>query len=58
VQYKDVKFSFHTESKLQKFLKNPAKYNKVELPVRMPPAEDKITLFALQNNEESTTFME
>ena len=39
-------------------MKNPAKYNKVELPVKMPPAEDKITLFALQNNEESTTFME
>ena len=37
VHYKDSKFSFESEFKLQKFLANPARYNNAELPVKMPP---------------------
>merc|ERR1712166_1299551 len=58
VQYKDSKFSFESEPKLQSFLLTPGRYHKKELPVTMPPQEDPVNLFALQGSEESTTFME
>jgi hypothetical protein len=47
VQYKDQKFCFESEHKLQKFLSTPARYNKAELPVKMPPHEDPVTLYSL-----------
>ena len=58
VQYKDNKYAFADEVKLQKFLRTPARYNNAELPVKMPPHDDPVSLFTLQGNEESTTYME
>lgn len=59
VQYKDKKFTFQDELKLQAFVKNPAKYNKIDLPTKMPPHDDPISLFNMsQNSEDSTIFME
>lgn len=58
VQYKDQKLTFENEVKLQKFLATPARYHKAELPVKMPPHEDPVSLYTLQGSEESTTFME
>lgn len=58
VQYKDQKFNFENEIKLQKFMVTPAKYHKAELPVKMPPSEDPVSLYALQGGIESTAFME
>lgn len=58
VQYKDNKFQFESEYKLQKFLLTPARYNKAELPVKMPPHEEPVSLYALQNSDDSTTFIE
>ena len=47
ISYKDFKYSFHTEYKLQRFLSNPFKYSKVQLPVKMPPIDDKVSLYQL-----------
>ena len=58
VHYKDTKFSFESEFKLQKFLQLPGRYHKAELPVKMPPHEDPVSLFALQASDDSTTFIE
>lgn len=58
VQYKDNKFQFESEYKLQKFIMTPSRYNKAELPVKMPPHEEPVSLFALQASEDSTTFIE
>lgn len=58
VHYKDTKFSFESEYKLQKFILTPGRYNKAELPVKMPPHDDPVNLFALQAGEDSTTFIE
>jgi YHS domain-containing protein len=44
VQYKDKKFSFMNEEKLQKFIATPARYHRAELPVKMPPIEDPVSL--------------
>merc|ERR1711957_717120 len=57
-QYKETKFCFENEVNLQKFLRTPAKYNGAELPTKMPPHQDPVSLHSLQQNEESTTFME
>ena len=56
--FKDGKFIFDTEYKLQRFLANPFKYARATLPVKMPPPEDKISLFNLQKMEDSIAFME
>lgn len=56
--YKETKFCFEDEQNLQKFLRTPAKYNGAELPVKMPPHQDPVPLHSLQQNAESTTFME
>jgi len=58
VQYKDQKFSFESEVKLQHFLLTPGRYHNKQLPVTMPPLEDPVNLFTLQGGVESTTFME
>lgn len=65
VQYKINKYCFADEHKLQKFLKKPGQYNKVELPIKMPPHEDPVSLHTLLTSkkndndvDESTTFME
>lgn len=42
VQYKDQKYCFENEAKLQKFLRTPGRYNKAELPVKMPPHDDPV----------------
>jgi hypothetical protein len=36
VHFKDNKYSFESEEKLQKYLMSPGRYNKAELPVKMP----------------------
>jgi adenylate/nucleoside-diphosphate kinase len=58
VNYKEHKFLFQSLAKLARFLANPKKYSSVQLPVKMPPQPDKVSLYTLQGNEESTTFME
>lgn len=58
VHYKDSKYCFENEIKLQHFLMTPNRYNKAELPVKMPPHKDPVSLFALQSNEDSTTYIE
>jgi len=66
VQYKDMKFCFESEFKLQKFLCTPGRYNKAELPVKMPPDDKAVSLFALrrealkdaEDQQDSTTFIE
>lgn len=42
------------------FLMTPFRYNKAELPVKMPPHEEPVSLYALQAspNDDSTTFIE
>jgi hypothetical protein len=56
--YKENKYIFENEFKLQRFLANPFKYSRASLPVKMPPHEDKISLFNLQKMEDSIAFME
>jgi hypothetical protein len=58
VIFKEDKFVFDSEFKLQRFLSNPFKYCKASLPVKMPPPEDKVSLFNLQKMEDSISFME
>ena len=58
VVFRDDKFVFDSEFKLQRFLSNPTKYSKASLPVKMPPPEDKVSLFNLQKMEDSISFME
>jgi hypothetical protein len=58
VLYKDDRYVFDSESKLQRFLTNPFKYSKATLPVKMPPPEDKVSLYNLQKMEDSISFME
>lgn len=56
--YREDKYIFETEFKLQRFLSNPSKYSKATLPVKMPPPEDKVSLYNLQRMEDSISFME
>ena len=58
ILFREGKFVFDNEFKLQRFLANPYKYAKATLPVKMPPPEDKISLFNLQKMEDSIAFME
>jgi hypothetical protein len=58
IVYREHKFIFDSEFKLQRFLANPFKYQKASLPVKMPPPEDKISLFNLQKMDDSIAFME
>jgi hypothetical protein len=58
IAYKEYKYAFHTEFKLQRFLANPFKYSKATLPVKMPPPDDKVSLYNLQRMEDSIAFME
>lgn len=58
VIYKEDKYVFDSEFKLQRFLSNPFKYCKASLPVKMPPPDDKVSLFNLQKMEDSISFME
>lgn len=47
IRFRDHKYVFENEYKLQRFLSNPFKYARATLPVKMPPPQDKITLFNL-----------
>lgn len=58
INYKEHKYAFETEYKLQRFYRNPFKYSKAHLPVKMPPAVDKVSLYNLQKMEDSISFME
>lgn len=58
ILYKEDRYVFESEFKLQRFLANPFKYSKATLPVKMPPPEDKVSLYNLQKMEDSISFME
>lgn len=58
IVYREDKYVFDSEFKLQRFLANPFKYSKAALPVKMPPPEDKVSLYNLQKMEDSISFME
>lgn len=58
ILFKEGKYVFDNEFKLQRFLVNPYKYARATLPVKMPPPEEKISLFNLQKMEDSIAFME
>lgn len=58
VVYREDKYIFDSEFKLQRFLANPFKYSRATLPVKMPPPEDKVSLYNLQKMEDSISFME
>jgi hypothetical protein len=47
VTFRDEKFIFDSEFKLQRFLANPFKYSKASLPIKMPPPDDKVSLYSL-----------
>lgn len=47
IVYREDKYVFDSEFKLQRFLANPFKYSKATLPVKMPPPEDKVSLYNL-----------
>jgi hypothetical protein len=40
VFFRDGKYVFDSEYKLQRFFANPFKYSKTNLPVKMPPTVD------------------
>lgn len=58
VYYKERKFLFASEKKLQAFLRRPGTYVSVELPTKMPPQNDPVCLADLQTAESSTVFIE
>jgi adenylate/nucleoside-diphosphate kinase len=58
ISYRENKFTFASEFKLQKFFQQPQRYHKVNLPVKMPPNDDKVGLFSLHKLDDSITFME
>lgn len=60
VQFKDYKYVMASEEKLQKFFLNPSRYvnDANQLPVKIPPAKDPVTLNALQKEDNSITFLE
>ena len=47
VNFKDTRFIFASQEKAAKFLFNPSRYHNVQLPVKMPPSKDPVSLFAL-----------
>jgi len=58
VLYKEDKFVFENESKLQLLFRQPGKYSKAELPVKMPAPEEKVALFNLHKMEDSVAYLE
>ena len=58
IQYKEEKYKFASQENLVKFFYNPSKYSKAKLPVKIPPEKKSVSLFALQKEENSITFLE
>lgn len=58
IVFRENKYIFSNEFKLQRFLSNPFKYSKAVLPVKMPPNEDKVSLYNLSRMEDSIAFLE
>lgn len=58
VQFKDNRFVFVNEEKMERFFRTPGAYADAVLPVKMPPAVDPVYLVKLQQQEESITFLE
>lgn len=54
----DNKFIFETPAKLIRFLANPVRYSKVNLPVKMPPISEKDYIVTLSEMENSIPFLE
>lgn len=58
VQFKDNRYVFANEEKLERFFAQPSAYADAVLPVKMPPVVDPVYLVKLQQQEESITFLE
>lgn len=58
VNFKDQRYVFETQEKAIKFMCDPSRYSGVQLPVKMPPAKDSVSLFGLLKKETSIIFME
>lgn len=58
ITLKDEKFVFANEEKLVKFFTSPSKYSKAQLPVKIPPEKRPVSLYNLQKEENSITFLE
>jgi len=58
ITYKEEKFIFSSEENLVKFFSRPSKYSKAKLPVKIPPEVKPVSLFNLQREENSVTFLE
>jgi adenylate/nucleoside-diphosphate kinase len=58
VNFKDARYIFASQEKAAKFFFNPSRYCNVQLPVKMPAGKDPVSLFSLQKQDDSITFME
>lgn len=58
ISYKDDKYCFANEEKLIKFFQSPGRYSKAQLPVKRPPDVKPVSLYNLQKEENSITFLE
>jgi adenylate/nucleoside-diphosphate kinase len=58
ISHKEEKYIFSSEENLQKFFNHPSKYSKAKLPVKIPPEVKEVSLFNLQREENSVTFLE
>jgi len=47
VNLKDQRYVFETQEKAIKFMCDPARYSGVQLPVKMPPSKDSVSLYGL-----------
>ena len=45
VAFKGEKYCFTTEEKLQKFVAQPSRYSKTQLPVKIPPEQKPVPLY-------------
>lgn len=58
VSFKGDNFCFTSEEKLQKFIAQPSRYSKTQLPVKIPPEKRPVPLYNLQKETNSITFLE
>ena len=58
ILFKDLRYTFAGHEKAARFYENPARYQNVELPVKMPAQKDSVNLYNLQKKDDSITFME
>jgi adenylate/nucleoside-diphosphate kinase len=56
--FNENRYVFDSEAKVQRFLKFPKKYIKAQLPVKVPPPTDKVSLAGMAQLEDSIAFLE